>query len=258
MDSFYGIKLLNTLCVCMLLTDAALNRPHGPRIMPHHLLLLRLCLAANALAALAFVLQAFVSWPGVHLGVSQVVRAISLPITLVQMLSRFLGGSSVLSALVAALATALSWSAFKRSSQRPPFGYFIGWATLAVVLRLVQLLAGAEVPDEVVELLESMLVVASVFGLLSYWDVRHCVNDQLVASEFIGMVAVASAEAVLLLPVFTVLAACGCLAAVAASELLGLPTAWLSTPIYWACLYCPFGSVYFLTMRQARRSLLPR
>jgi hypothetical protein len=29
MDSFYGIKLLNTLCVCMLLTDAALNRPHG-------------------------------------------------------------------------------------------------------------------------------------------------------------------------------------------------------------------------------------
>jgi hypothetical protein len=122
--------------------------------MPHHLLLLRLCLAANALAALAFVLQAFVSWPGVHLGVSQVVRAISLPITLVQMLSRFLGGASVLSALVAALATALSWSAFKRSSQRPPFGYFIGWATLAVVLRLVQLLAGAEVPDEVVELLE--------------------------------------------------------------------------------------------------------
>lgn len=107
------------------------------------------------------------------------------------------------------------------------------------------------------ELLESMMVVASVFGLLSYWDVRHCVRP-LAASKFVGFVAVGVAEAVLLLPLITVLAACVAMAFVAVSEVLGVPVDWLQQPVYWLCLYGPFGSVYFLTMRQARLSLLPR
>ena len=114
-----------------------------------------------------------------------------------------------------------------------------------------------EPPEQVVELLESMMVVASVFGLLSYWDVRHCVRP-LAASKFVGFVAVGVAEAVLLLPLITVLAACVAMAFVAVSEVLGVPVDWLQQPVYWLCLYGPFGSVYFLTMRQARLSLLPR
>lgn len=247
-DVYSGVKILNTLCVCIVLTDAALLSQHGPRVMPHHRRILFTCLAINTLVAVGWALQDV-----------RVVRLLSLPITLVQMLSHlavgWLGGASVLSALIAALATALCRKTLLRRTSG--LSSLIGWAGFAVLLRLAQLLAGVEPPEQVVELLESMMVVASVFGLLSYWDVRHCVRP-LAASKFVGFVAVGVAEAVLLLPLITVLAACVAMAFVAVSEVLGVPVDWLQQPVYWLCLYGPFGSVYFLTMRQARLSLLPR
>ena len=162
-DVYSGVKILNTLCVCIVLTDAALLSQHGasalrvwvgvcvrrsldctteedagrasagPRVMPHHRRILFTCLAINTLVAVGWALQDV-----------RVVRLLSLPITLVQMLSHlavgWLGGASVLSALIAALATALCRKTLLRRTSG--LSSLIGWAGFAVLLRLVQLLAG--------------------------------------------------------------------------------------------------------------------
>ena len=101
-----------------------------------------------------------------------------------------------------------------------------------------------------IETAEQMLVVGIAFGGFSFWDVRR-ITPELSIYEFSGFVLVACAEALLLLPMITIAAASACLAVTFCFEALGIRTEVLSTPIYFVCLYMPFGSVYFLTKRRA-------
>eukprot|EP00242_Pyramimonas_sp_CCMP2087_P004854 CAMPEP_0198216488 /NCGR_PEP_ID=MMETSP1445-20131203/57762_1 /TAXON_ID=36898 /ORGANISM="Pyramimonas sp., Strain CCMP2087" /LENGTH=237 /DNA_ID=CAMNT_0043892747 /DNA_START=297 /DNA_END=1011 /DNA_ORIENTATION=+ len=144
-----------------------------------------------------------------------------------EMIIHGLGAASVLCAIVSGMVLLGCRSKIRVSAAR----LCAVWMLLTAVSRVGLYASGIVPSDKLAGIFEKMLVVGIAFGAMGYWDVARAI-PHLSTSEFVGYLAVACAEAIILLPLVTVAVATFCLVIAVFVESLGVPTAWLNAPIY--------------------------